>query len=294
MSFYISRFKGLEKREFEVEVVTPLFLGGADPKKAELRAPSIKGALRFWWRAIHPNLSIIELKKQESRIFGDAGEESGKSKIQVKINNSLDYYQKNKENPVPHKQAKFSFPCFVAGEKFSLSIYGDKQIFDLFKFFLVVGGIGKRSRRGFGSLLINKIDGKEYSQPSSMEKIFALLQNISGNSFNFDNAQIKRIDKPIANYGYIKTIEVGKTSSNSMSILKKIGQSSHDNNSDYTGYAKGRERFASPVYVSVIKNSDGFKSIITTLNNSFKDPKKNHGKDTSIEFKQDILSGGVK
>ena len=44
MSFYISRFKGLESQEYEVEIVTPLFLGGADPKKAELRAPSITGS----------------------------------------------------------------------------------------------------------------------------------------------------------------------------------------------------------------------------------------------------------
>ena len=58
MAFYISRFKGMESQEFEVEIVTPLFLGGADPNKAELRAPSIKGALRFWWRALNPHFSL--------------------------------------------------------------------------------------------------------------------------------------------------------------------------------------------------------------------------------------------
>lgn len=42
MAFYVGRFRNIEAREFEVEVVTPLFLGGADPGRAELRVPPIK------------------------------------------------------------------------------------------------------------------------------------------------------------------------------------------------------------------------------------------------------------
>jgi CRISPR-associated protein Cmr1 len=41
----------MDSKEFEVEVVTPMFLGGANNLEAELRVPSIKGMLRFWWRA---------------------------------------------------------------------------------------------------------------------------------------------------------------------------------------------------------------------------------------------------
>jgi len=33
------------------KIVTPMFLGGADHEE-EIRVPSIKGALRFWWRAL--------------------------------------------------------------------------------------------------------------------------------------------------------------------------------------------------------------------------------------------------
>lgn len=35
---------------FDCEVVTPMFLGGAD-QQAELRASAIKGAMRWWFRA---------------------------------------------------------------------------------------------------------------------------------------------------------------------------------------------------------------------------------------------------
>jgi len=47
-----------------------MFLAGADGKTPELRAPSIKGAVRFWWRAMNGCLSIKDLKEKESEIFG--------------------------------------------------------------------------------------------------------------------------------------------------------------------------------------------------------------------------------
>ena len=68
---------------FHCETITPMFLAGADGKTPELRPPSIKGALRFWWRAMNGHLvekkkdkngkeywDYTELKKQEAEIFG--------------------------------------------------------------------------------------------------------------------------------------------------------------------------------------------------------------------------------
>lgn len=82
MSFNISRFKDIEKREYEIEVITPMFLGGADPKKAELRVPSIKGMLRFWWRAIIDISDTKKLYEKESEIFGNS---ECKSKLSINI-----------------------------------------------------------------------------------------------------------------------------------------------------------------------------------------------------------------
>ena len=42
----------MEVMQFRLQVVTPLFLSGADQAKAELRPPTIRGALRFWFRAM--------------------------------------------------------------------------------------------------------------------------------------------------------------------------------------------------------------------------------------------------
>ena len=65
-------------------VVTPMFLGGADPlREAELRVPSFKGALRFWWRAIMWSevLDLVRLRQCEAALFGSS--EAGQSKVLI-------------------------------------------------------------------------------------------------------------------------------------------------------------------------------------------------------------------
>ena len=59
-----------------LEAVTPLFLGGVDPRGTpELRSPSVKGALRAWWRAlhggVHPQISPAQLAAAERDVFGN-------------------------------------------------------------------------------------------------------------------------------------------------------------------------------------------------------------------------------
>src|SRR5690554_3640419 len=62
------------------EVVTPLFLGGADPAcTVELRPASIKGALRFWWRALawgRLKGDLMAIHRDETQLFGTAADEN--------------------------------------------------------------------------------------------------------------------------------------------------------------------------------------------------------------------------
>src|ERR1017187_5301400 len=70
-------------------VVTPMFLGGADPlREAELRVPSFKGALRFWWRALawlRGIRDVAELRKQEAELFGNSETNVGQSKVLLRL-----------------------------------------------------------------------------------------------------------------------------------------------------------------------------------------------------------------
>ncbi len=74
--------------------LTPLFLGGADPRgDPELRASSIRGALRFWLRALlggcygTDDQALAEIRRIEAETFGEAGGEdkAGASKIVVRV-----------------------------------------------------------------------------------------------------------------------------------------------------------------------------------------------------------------
>jgi len=67
-------------------ITTPLFLGGAEKDtKAELRAPSFKGVLRFWYRAAAlPRLGTWqEVAKEERNLFGSS--DTGQGRFLVRL-----------------------------------------------------------------------------------------------------------------------------------------------------------------------------------------------------------------
>lgn len=58
---------------FDLEAITPIFMRGADQTKAEIRASSIKGLMRWWFRALAGNYfgnDVAGLKKAEEYVFG--------------------------------------------------------------------------------------------------------------------------------------------------------------------------------------------------------------------------------
>lgn len=72
-----------ETLEATYRIVTPMFIGGADQTPADgIRAPSVKGALRFWWRALNwcrlrtatscDESALRMLHDEEARLFGIA------------------------------------------------------------------------------------------------------------------------------------------------------------------------------------------------------------------------------
>ena len=42
----------MQEVTFTLQTITPLFLAGAEQDSAELRAPSFRGAMRYWLRAL--------------------------------------------------------------------------------------------------------------------------------------------------------------------------------------------------------------------------------------------------
>ncbi len=80
------------KAEFEVEAITPIFMRGADQRKAEIRASSIKGLMRWWFRALAGSYfsdDVVGLKKVEDYVFGSTG---GKSRVVVEVSDVPEPY----------------------------------------------------------------------------------------------------------------------------------------------------------------------------------------------------------
>ncbi|SEM58630.1 CRISPR-associated protein, Cmr1 family [Syntrophus gentianae] len=178
--FNISRFKDIKKREFDCEVVTPMFLGGANPKKAEMRAPSIKAVMRFWWRALYEGENIEEMTKDEAKIFGSTEKKSSVS-VTIGIQNekaTTNHLPSGKKIMVTSKggtfpisiieylafglldpqkrEGKYIKEHFEPNSHLKIILTFPKTIeADLMKALnamISFGGLGSRSRNGFGSL----------------------------------------------------------------------------------------------------------------------------------------------
>lgn len=72
------------------ETITPLFLGGSDPREVlEVRPPAIRGALRYWLRAVLGGVlgdqNRTALSESEGMVFGEADEKIGASAITLRV-----------------------------------------------------------------------------------------------------------------------------------------------------------------------------------------------------------------
>lgn len=67
----------MQEATFDLQTVTPLFLAGADQTQAEfLRAPSLRGAMRYWLRALvgtfygTDDVGLGNVIDAEKKVFG--------------------------------------------------------------------------------------------------------------------------------------------------------------------------------------------------------------------------------
>lgn len=82
---------------FKCTVLTPMFLGGIAPNEtAEIRVPSIRGAMRWWYRALLAGRghSLPALREEEARIFGSTERASS---VRMRVANKRPNIQSHKK-----------------------------------------------------------------------------------------------------------------------------------------------------------------------------------------------------
>jgi len=251
---------------------------GADGKTPELRPASIKGVMRFWWRAINGDLSLKDLKEKEDEIFGNTEKKSSFSINPIKIISESDF----EISPTPHHKVgycnKNNSNCFYRNDqcmkakkkkakiyKFNIKMsirnneYLNKDGLEkLFKITTLLGGFGQRSRRGFGSIRI-----KGDNTLISIEEIEKLIKSINP-KFEYNHRNKSKNEQ----YPYIKNIKIDNNLSekNYFILVEKIGKTSHKYCENMFG--SGQPRYASPLYISILKANNDYIPIFTTLHNT--------------------------
>ena len=229
------------RMEAEYELITPAFLGGADNQagQPELRVPSIKGALRFWWRALRwrEGLGVAALRDQEAALFGSADSKKGRSRVSLALvttatAGSLPRRQRgenvsvffgatpSRDKGAPRrvglgatylgygvidaKGGKLERGCLDVPLRFRLQLLFDprpdadskdvatlvEQITCALKALGTLGGLGARSRRGFGSVALRSLrigDKDMWKDPASATELveqIKVLHRSSSDSVN--------------------------------------------------------------------------------------------------------------
>ncbi len=290
----------MDKVSFELEVITPLFLGGADGKTPELRPPSIRGAMRFWFRAMMGGLignDLDQLSKLETLIFGGTkGEIAQASSVIVKC------YSSNLEcsgyRPLPHSSTKkFPFQGFNPNQHLNVEIllrtypqdkrppaYIDRLTIakEAFELSCMLGGIGKRSRRGFGSL--HPKDLYQQDSKSLRKFIETRLNQIKDNFSQYAKSQNVALSGwsslptfPVIHPSYTEISVSQETYQDWNELIKYIMQGIHDLqsartlNPDVFGTAKPNRRQSSPLIITVHKLASGeYVSVLTRLKSRLK------------------------
>jgi len=282
---------------YTLETVTPLFLRGPDGETPELRPPSFKGMLRYWWRALHP-MPISELQSEEARRFGSAGEDqTGRSPMQLRLADRG--LSKDRFRPVPRRGKDFQNLGFDPGQRFDLIVTVDQQassyqteIDATLRLMLLLGGLGNRSRRGFGALRLVAVDGAaEESSEDALGDVEAQLARLE-TPFERDGRTIAYVgrytDGKRPEYPWIQRIQAGTFWSDWREGVEAIARVAHQHNSCYTGDYK--PRLSSPLYVTVASDDRWCWPLVTTLYLPDSIEERLSGrKDTRDEFRSALL-----
>lgn len=177
-------------------VVTPLLGGAARMRSSDdhdpIRAPSIAGQLRFWWRALFAaGLTPEELARREGALFGSTSGEGQASAVRLTVR-VIEAGKVDGSDIVlgaPSTVALFSARGTAAGEPtaprrldvaFELVVDVPEawlaEVHEALRAWLWFGGVGGRTRRGAGSLTVTA--GAAEWLPASPESAAEMIRKL--------------------------------------------------------------------------------------------------------------------
>lgn len=175
----------MNQKTYHLEFITPCFCAGADQSHAEIRASSIRGQLRWWFRALGGFKSLSEqmVSEQEKYVFGSIQPDKQCSSNLV-VRNSLstsnhvvsldEITGKNNFNgkgyilfPLRSQSRSCIEGDFMINTMWRGSSGQNDEIHALFSIFCHLGSLGFRSRRGLGAVAGKQIELMELNKALS-------------------------------------------------------------------------------------------------------------------------------
>lgn len=295
-------------------VISSMFSYGAS--RCEPRPTELKGLMRYIYRVASQNMRGSALYARESAAFGgkvDDGRLESTLRpspicLQMKCKKKdcekqLLMLHDNKDPKIKHPDGKKvqNYPklCYQPESVFDVRITMRPNLPEgslpcefyknIFLLSMVLGGIGKRSRRGRGCMTTGELE--QILREDLPSRIRDWLNEINlangGNNayringgndviFATSTENMSEIHRPV-----IEEIRIGKNFADIRCFLKNVDEASHVIESGYMKRAIGfvkRGRFASSVIVSVTKIRDGYFPVYTFVKPIFRgsplDPEK--------------------
>ena len=178
--------------EVKLSLITPMFGGSADAGQVDPHRPvtakSIRGHLRFWWRACRAGQfrSVDDMFRREAEIWGAAAEFNNKGgleqgpgavDLEVEVTNAELIRKASRESgpqervfmfpfqrpaAEPLRDVSFTLRLFLKSEGFK------EDVRDALIAWILFGGVGARTRRGCGAL---KLEGELKDYPSDVNAL---------------------------------------------------------------------------------------------------------------------------
>lgn len=181
----------MKRYEIKLKLLTPCISRGGDEQKAEFRAPSIRGALRHWFRVLGGT------KDDEKKIFGGLGaapQDGRASKIVVRVKEEpedrkrgtpedKDLAGKKNDYFLGLWKAEDEKAYFPRGQTAEIEIIdkdGSPEFEAALKAFLYLGAIGSRSRRTYGSVFPETVscNGEQWADvPKNLDDLKKYLES---------------------------------------------------------------------------------------------------------------------
>lgn len=274
----------LQRKFYTVETLTPMAMHGANSRgDPQFRIPSLRGILRYWWRAVQYETDPAKLLSREEELFGGTQTERiRKSLLRLVLQQKkfllgkyplLNHKLETKDKSVTQALNPSQFLSIEASTYWSTASETWLNFQDVLELTLLLTGMGQRARRGFGA-----VQWQEH-QFDSVEAYGQRLREVLGRLKVPMMADMTDgcLVQAVVNFGQLPphptltAVWIGKPYKDNAAgadcLLSDYGRASHLRKGASLGGIK--PRFASPLWGSVRRIDGRLYPVISELQSAY-------------------------